>query len=386
MSTRPQDSHPGALAGVRVADFSRVLAGPYATMLMADMGADVIKIEPPHGDDTRQWSPPVDAHGRATYFTAVNRNKRSVVLDLRNDADLAKARQLAVTADVVVENFRPGVMARFGLDHAPLSHANPRLISCSITGFGSGPGATMPGYDLLVQAMGGLMSVTGQIDGPATKVGVAVVDVMTGMHALSGIQAALLERERSGRGQHVEVNLLSSLLSGLVNQASATLGTGSSPQRTGNAHPSIAPYEPFPTADGDLVLAVGNDRQFERLVTALGHPGLAEDERFDTNSNRVQHRDQLRSALEPLLATRPASHWSDILRQAGVPAGPVHTISEAVDLAEKLGLNPVVELRRDETISRQIANPVSLSRTPVQHQGPPPDLDEHHDAQWRLPS
>lgn len=386
MDADREEPGPGALTGVRVADFSRVLAGPYATMLMADLGADVIKIEPPGGDDTRRWTPPVDAHGAATYFASANRNKRSVVLDLTEAEDLARAHELAVTADIVVENFRPGVMSRFGLDHQTLSQVNPGLISCSITGFGSGAGAGMPGYDLLVQAMGGLMSITGPADGPTSKVGVAVVDVITGLHALAGIQAAMLERHRSGRGQLVEVNLLSSLLSGLVNQASATAETGTPPARTGNAHPSIAPYEPFPTSHGELVLAVGNDRQFERLVSAVSSPDLALDERFRTNHDRVRHREELRAALHPLLAVRPATEWSELLRRAGVPAGPVNTIDEAFDLAEDLGLDPIVELQGHGKVSRQIANPLSFSRSPVRYASPPPDLGEHQSANWRFNS
>ncbi|MFK5635862.1 MULTISPECIES: CaiB/BaiF CoA transferase family protein [unclassified Ornithinimicrobium] len=382
MTVGPDDPYPGALAGVRVADFSRVLAGPYATMLMADMGADVIKVEPPGGDDTRRWSPPVDPSGRPTYFAAANRNKRSIVLDLTDDGDLSRALDLATSADVVIENFRPGVMDRFGLDHQSLTATNPRVISCSITGFGSGPGATMPGYDVLVQAMGGLMSITGPVDGPSTKVGVAVVDVITGLHALTGIQAALLERSSSGIGQRVEVNLLSSLLSGLVNQASAAAATGVSPTRTGNAHPSIAPYETFATAEGDLVLAVGNDRQFHRLVEVLGQPSLGWDERFTSNSSRVQHRGALRQVLELLLADRSAVEWGDLLRAVGVPAGPVQSIGEALSMAEGLGLSPVVTLTAEGRESRQIANPVTFSRTPVRYERPPPDLGEHQPADW----
>jgi len=351
-------------------------------MLMADMGADVIKVEPPHGDDTRQWAPPVDASGRPTYFAAVNRNKRSVALDLRDPGDLARARELALGADVVIENFRPGVMARFGLDHQTLSRANQRLISCSITGFGRGQGATMPGYDLLVQAMGGLMSITGEIDGAATKVGVAVVDIITGLHALNGIQAALIERSSSGQGQWVEANLLSSLLSGLVNQVSATLGTGVSPVRAGNQHPSIAPYEPYPTAYGDLVIAVGNDRQFQRLGEVLGAPTLGDDERFRSNRDRVLNRVQLREELERLLGLRSATEWAELLQPAGVPAGAVNTIGEALDLAERLGLDPVVELRSGSRTSRQVANPVTFSRTPVSYRSAPPDLDEDAGAEW----
>lgn len=382
MTGGTHDPYSGALAGIRVADFSRVLAGPYATMLMADLGADVIKIEPRVGDDTRRWAPPVDDSGRATYFAAANRNKRSVVLDLTDQADLDRAQHLATTADVVIDNFRPGVMDRFGLDHESLAAVNPRVITCAITGFGTGPGATMPGYDLLVQAMGGLMSVTGPVDGPVSKVGVALVDVITGLHALAGTQAALLERVRSGRGQRVEVNLLSSLLSGLVNQSSGTAATGVSPKRTGNAHPSIAPYETFTTGAGEIVLAVGNDRQFERLTAVLAEPHLAADQRFRTNTDRVMHREELRRELERLLATRSAAAWSESLRAAGVPAGPVHTVGEALDLAEQLGLQPVVTVAGGGRHSRQVANPISLSRSPASYVSPPPDLGEHQDAQW----
>ncbi|WP_256840612.1 CaiB/BaiF CoA transferase family protein [Ornithinimicrobium faecis] len=383
MTEGTNDPYAGALSGIRVADFSRVLAGPYATMLMADLGADVIKVEPPQGDDTRRWAPPLDDTGRATYFASANRNKRSIVLDLTDPDDLARAQHLATTADVVIDNFRPGVMARFGLDHETLTAANPRVITCAITGFGTGEGAAMPGYDLLVQAMGGLMSVTGPVEGPASKVGAALVDVITGLHALTGTQAALLERERSGRGQRVEVNLLSSLLSGLVNQSSAAAATGVSPQRTGNAHPSIAPYEPLPTGDGEIVLAIGNDRQFQRLAAALGAPGLSEDDRFRTNSDRVAHRDVLREALGTLLAPRSATSWSETLRAAGVPAGPVQTVGEALDLAETLGLHPVVPVAGEGRVSQQVANPITLSRSPAHYVSPPPDLGEHQDALWR---
>lgn len=374
---------PGPLANIRVADFSRVLAGPYATMLMADLGADVIKVEPPSGDDTRQWAPPRDATGRATYFAAANRNKRSIALDLTDEADRCQALDLATSADVVVENFRPGVMARFGLDHASLSEVNPRVVMCSITGFGSGPGAGLPGYDLLVQAMGGLMSITGDPDGEPSKVGVALVDVVTGLHALSAVQAALLERTRSGQGQHVEVNLLSSLLSGLVNQASAAVGTGVSPGRSGNAHPSISPYEPFPTGDGQLVLAVGNDRQFQRLVRVLGEPELATDDRFATNVARVEHRAELRATLTGVLAARPAQDWAAELSAVGVPAGPINSIGQAIELAERLGLDPVVQTRSGDRVSAQVANPMRFSRTPAAYRSAPPDLDEHRGAWWR---
>jgi len=270
-----------ALEGLLVADFSRVLAGPLATMVLADLGADVIKVERPEGDDTRAWGPPWANDGSSTYFQSVNRNKRSVVLDLRDAADLALARELVTRADVMVENFRPGALARLGLEEESLRAANPRLVWCSLTGFGSGErGAAMPGYDLLIQAVGGLMSVTGQPDSPPTKVGVALVDVIAGLFATVGILSALAERNRSGLGQRVDVSLMGALLAGLVNQASGYLGAGHVPGRMGNRHPSIAPYESFAAADGEIVVAVGNDRQFAALCRELGAAPLASDERF----------------------------------------------------------------------------------------------------------
>jgi crotonobetainyl-CoA:carnitine CoA-transferase CaiB-like acyl-CoA transferase len=278
------------LAGIRVVDFSRVLAGPYASMILADLGADVIKIESPSGDDTRSWTPPVDDSGRGTYFSSVNRNKRSIICDLRDPEGAAVARQLALSADVLIENFRPGTMTQFGLGWDDLEAENPSLVYCSVTGFGSGYGAHLPGYDLLVQAVGGVMSVTGAADAEPTKVGVALVDVITGQNAVVGIQAALRVRDRTGVGQRVEVNLLSSLLSALVNQTSAALNTGVSPRRMGNAHPSIAPYETFTAQDGPFVIAVGNDGQFRRLVGLLGLAELAGDPRFARNENRVTNR------------------------------------------------------------------------------------------------
>lgn len=378
-----------ALAGLRVADFSRVLAGPYATMLLADLGADVIKIESPAGDDTRTWTPPVDSTGRGTYFASVNRNKRSMVCDLATDEGRARAHALASSADVIVENFKPGTMERFGLGFERLRGENPRLVYCSITGFGAGAGAALPGYDLLVQAVGGLMSITGPIDGEPTKVGVALVDVLTGLHAVVGIQAALESRHRTGVGQRVDVNLLSTLLASLVNQSAGTLATGTPPGRLGNAHPSIAPYESFRAADGALIIAVGNDRQFAALCTVLSDPigtgpgqALHDDKRFATNSDRVSHRAELAEAIELRLAAKPVAHWVAALTAAGVPAGPVNSIRDALDLAETLGLDPVVTLGEGEREQRAVANPIRLSRTPPTYRGAPPDLGEHDDATW----
>jgi len=357
------------LTGLLVADFSRVLAGPLATMFLADLGATVIKVERPDvGDDTRAWGPPY-VDGTSTYFTSVNRNKRSVTLDLDDPDDRELARTLAGRADVFVENFRPGRLAAFGLDHASLAGANPGLVYCSISGFGSGPGAERPGYDFLVQAMGGLMSITGAAGGEPTKVGVALVDVLTGLHATIGILAALRERDRSGAGQLVEVNLLSGLLGSLVNQGAAYVNGAGVPAAMGNRHPSIAPYETLATADAPLAVAVGNDRQFAAMAAALGRPELAADVRFATNPARVVHRDALVAELERTLATQPAAEWSARLAAHGVPAGPVNDLAAAFALAEQLQLDPVVQLGPFATL----ANPVRLGRTPVRyHRAPPP--------------
>ncbi len=384
-----------SLSGVRVADFSRVLAGPYATMMLADLGADVIKIESPEGDGTRQWSPPVNRAGQSTYFAAANRGKRSVVCDLRDPEGLARAREYAATADVVIENFKPGTMERFGLGYEEIAAVNPGVVYCSISGFGDGAGRELPGYDLLVQAVGGLMSVTGRPDadgGEPTKVGVALVDILTGLNAVIGIQAALLARGApehggSGRGQHVKVTLLGSLLSALSNQASAALATGVSPGRLGNAHPSITPYETFETADQPIALAVGTDAQFARVCRILGVASAAEDPRFADNPSRVAHRAELRGLLLDRLRERPAAEWIDAFTAEQVPAGRVNTIAQAFELADVLGLGLVVEtpaLDPDgrECVVRSVATPISLSGTPVRATMPPPGLGEHQAARW----
>jgi crotonobetainyl-CoA:carnitine CoA-transferase CaiB-like acyl-CoA transferase len=373
----------GMLDGLRVADFSRVLAGPYATMVLADFGADVIKIEPPGGDDTRRWRPPVDSAGQSTYFGSVNRNKRSISLDLANPADLAEARRLATSADVLVENFRPGVMQRFGLAYDDVRAVNPGVVYCSITGFGSGQGAALAGYDLLAQAVGGLMSITGSPGGEPTKVGVAVVDVLTGQNAVTGILLALRERDRSGDGQLVEVNLLQSLLASLTNQTAAALATGRPPAALGNDHPSIAPYSTYRARDRELVIAVGNDKQFRALAIAIDDPGLAEDARFADNPARVAHHDELRERIEARLAAAPADRWVGELNAAGIPAGLVHDIPEAIAFAADLGLTPVVAIgAADEPAHRTVANPVGLSASPPEYRRRPPRLGEHSGADW----
>jgi crotonobetainyl-CoA:carnitine CoA-transferase CaiB-like acyl-CoA transferase len=366
-----------ALGRLRILDFSRVLAGPLATMTLADLGAEVTKVERPRsGDDTRAWGPPHDSEGEATYFQAVNRNKRSVALDLRDPDDLAQARRLARESDVLVENFRPGLMAELGLDYESLAAENPRLVYCSVTGFGgSGAGAELPGYDLLVQALGGLMSITGEPDGEPLKVGVALVDVVAGLYAAIGILAALEHRHESGEGQLVEVDLLSALLAGLVNQSTAYTQAGVVPGRMGNRHPSIAPYELLRCGEGELVLAVGNDRQFTELCETIGKPDLATDDRFATNPARVENRDELRSKLEAALAAKPAAEWVDLLRARRVPAGPVNDIAAAFEFAAQIGLDPIVEIPRDNGAPVRLPrSPIKLSKTPATYRLPPPHL------------
>ncbi|MHB0927989.1 MAG: CaiB/BaiF CoA transferase family protein [Candidatus Nanopelagicales bacterium] len=362
----------GALDGIRVADLSRVLAGPYATMLLADLGAQVFKVErPPLGDDTRQWGPPFDADGVSTYYDSVNRNKHALAIDLASETGRRDARALIRSCDVVVENFVPGTMERFGLGYQQLAAEQPALIYASISGFGRTPeAAAMPGYDLLVQAVGGLMSITGPDAQAPTKVGVALVDVVTGLHCAFGILAALRHRDATGEGQRVDVSLLGSLLSGLVNQAGAYVGAGVVPRAMGNAHPSIAPYETFDTADRVLALAVGNDTQFRACALAVGRPALADDERFRTNPLRVANRAALHDMLQDALIAQSAEHWTQLFRAAGVPSGPVNGIDEAFALATRLGLSPIADAGGIPTV----AHPVRFSRTPAEYRLRPPAI------------
>ncbi len=370
------EDRAGPLAGLLVADFSRILAGPYCTMLLADLGADVVKVESPRGDDTRTWMPPVRA-GVSTYYLAVNRNKRSVALDLGEPGDRAAAQELAARADVLVENFKPGGLARFGLDYAAVSERNPAVVYASISGFGSGGGAALPGYDLVVQAISGLMSLTGEAGGEPYRAGVAVFDVMSGLQAAIGILAALHHRAASGRGQQVEVNLLSAALSGLVNQASAVVAGGVVPYRMGNAHPSLFPYEPLPAADGELIIIAGNDGQFRKLCDVLGVPELADDARFARNKDRTANRDQLRPLLTERLARRTAMEWFADLSAAGIACGPINTVDGGVAFAQQLGLAPVVTAGEGARAMPGIRNPIGLSATPARYRLPPPELDEH---------
>lgn len=363
------------LEGVLVADFSRVLAGPYATMFLADLGATVIKVERRGiGDDTRAWGPPWTEQS-SSYFESVNRTKKSIALDLRDPADLAVARSLAARADVVIENFRTGTMAKYGLDHESVSAINPRVVYCSITGLGSAAGAELPGYDFVVQALGGLMSITGEHDGDPMKVGVALVDVLTGKDATIGILAALRAREIDGVGQRVEVNLLSSLLGSLVNQASGYLTTGRSPGRMGNQHPSIAPYETLHCADGVLAIACGNDAQFARFATILGIPDTATDPRFVTNAERVANRAELVAVLEEQLRHAPAAEWEERLLKAGIAAARVGDLASAFERATALGLDPVFDVGPGH--APQVRHPVTYSRHAPRRDQPPPTLGEH---------
>lgn len=378
-STPASGTQPGPLHGLVIADFSRILAGPYATMLMADMGAEVIKVESPDGDDTRHWVPPV-RDGVGTYYLAINRNKRSIALDLKNPADLQVAHELSERADIFIQNFKPGGLARFGLDYDSVAARNPRSIYCSISGFGSKGGKDLPGYDLLVQAVSGLMSLTGDPDGTPYRAGISVFDVMTGLHSVIGILAALRHLQETGEGQHVETNLLSTAMSSLVNQTEAYVAGDVVPFRMGNAHLSLFPYEPLATGDGDLIVIAGNDGQYRKLVEVLGAPELADDERFATVGSRNDNREELRPLLLERLSTKSAEEWFDLITAAGVPCGPINDIRGGVELADRLGLEPVVEIDGIPTVR----NPIGFSRSPARYDLAPPaiDADGEHIRTW----
>jgi crotonobetainyl-CoA:carnitine CoA-transferase CaiB-like acyl-CoA transferase len=358
----------GALTGIKIADFSRVLAGPYATMLLADLGAEVTKVERPGvGDETRDWKPPVDSQGRSTYFLSVNRNKSGLALDLSNPADQVRARELILDSDVVIENFGAGGMARFGLDYKTLKEIKPKLIYCSITGFGSSEvAAQLPGYDMLVQAMSGLMHVTGDESGEPTKAGVAVIDVIAGLHACTGILAALRARDEQGIGQLVEINLFSSALSALTNQSGAFVAGGIDPKRLGNHHPSIVPYGIFTAKDRSIAIAIGNDRQFAKFAELVD----ITDPNYNENSQRVKHREALIKLINEKLQKKVASEWIDLFRSNQIPAGPINTIAEAFKFAESIGLQPIIDIAG----SKSVANPIKLSQTPVEYRKAPPNL------------
>jgi crotonobetainyl-CoA:carnitine CoA-transferase CaiB-like acyl-CoA transferase len=378
MTSDPSPDRRGPLDGLVVADMSRVLAGPYCSMLLGDMGATVIKVEGPGGDDTRTWMPPVK-DGVSTYYLSIGRNKRSVVLDFRDPDDRALAAGLLQRADVAIENFKPGALGKFGLEYETVAESNPGLVYLSISGFGTAEGAWLPGYDLIVQAVSGLMSLTGDPDGPAFRAGISVFDVMAGLHGLIGVLAALYQRTETGRGQHVEVNLLSSAMSGLVNQTAAYTAGGVVPQRMGNAHPSLFPYEVMPTADRDMIITAGNDRQFRSLCEVLGLTDVPDDPRFGSNADRTRNRDELRPLLLAELARWKADDLFLALNKAGVPCGPINTIGEGVELAESLGLAPRVDLGDGDRAVTLVRNPITFGDAALRYDLPPPGLGEHSD-------
>jgi len=390
-----------ALDGIKVLDLSRVLAGPWCTQILADLGADVVKIERPGvGDDTRTWGPPFvkDANGndsdQASYFTACNRNKRSVTIDMATPDGQALLRQMAAQADVVVENFKTGGLKQYGLDQETLRRANPRLIYCSVTGFGNdGPYAERAGYDLMIQAMTGMMSITGRPDGEPgggpLRVGVALTDIFTGVYASTAILAALQVRHRTGEGQHIDMALLDVGMAILANQASAFLNTGKAPARQGNTHPSLAPYQDFPTLDGAMLLAIGNNGQFARFCEAAGQPGWASDARFASNTLRVKHRGVLIPMMEELTRTRTTADWVALLEDKAVPCGPINDIAQAFDDAQVKARGLAVTLPRDAgdgiTAITGVASPLRLSATPPVLRHAPPALGQHTDevlAEW----
>jgi crotonobetainyl-CoA:carnitine CoA-transferase CaiB-like acyl-CoA transferase len=398
----------GALSHLKVLDLSRVLAGPWCTQMLADLGADVVKVERPiAGDDTRHWGPPFmpDADGQptphATYFTACNRNKRSVTIDMSTPEGQGLVRQMALQSDILVENFKVGGLAHYGLDYASLKALNPRLIYCSITGFGqTGPYAERAGYDLMIQAMSGMMSITGRADGEPgggpQRAGVAITDVFTGIYATSAILAAVEMRHRTGEGQHIDMALLDVGMAILANQAAGFINTGAEPQRMGNAHPSLVPYQDFPTLDGAMLLAIGNDGQFARFCAAAGRPEWAQDARFTTNTLRVEHRATLVPLMSETTRTRTTADWIALLEDKAVPCGPINTLASAFadpqvqarGLVQKQPVAPEYSAgTAPETIAneaahgpaeiRTVASPLRLSAAPVQLRYAPPALGEH---------
>jgi formyl-CoA transferase len=368
------------LHGIRVLDLSRVLAGPYCTMVLGDLGADVIKVEPPGGDETRAWGPPFAA-GESAYYLCVNRNKRGMVVDLKAGEGKATLQALARKCDVLVENFRPGTLARYGLDYESLRPDCPRLVYCSISGFGqTGPLRDRPGYDFMIQAMGGLMSITGDPHGEPVKVGVAAADLFAGQYAVIAILAALGARQQTGEGQYIDIALFDSQLAWLANVASNYLISGSPPKRYGNAHANIVPYQSFAAADGWFVLAVGNDQQFVRLCALLGRPEWGGDDRFATNTARVTHREELIALLKAIFVLRRADEWLSALESAGIPCGAINTLKEVFAEPQVTAREMLVKMEH-ATIGELplVGSPLKFSQTPVTYRLPPPRLGEHTD-------
>ena len=379
---------PGALTGLRILDLSRVLAGPTATQLLGDLGADVIKIENPKtkGDDTRAWGPPyvTGANGAATdlsaYFNSANRNKRSVAVDLATPEGQSIIRRIAAQCDVVIENFKPGALTKYGLDHESLLASHPALVYCSISGFGhTGPNRSKPGYDLLAQGYGGIMSLTGEAEGEPMKVGVAIADVMCGMYATVAILAALRHRDATGEGQHIDLGLVDTQMAWLINQGTNYLTSGKVPVRRGNGHPNIAPYQVYAAADGHVIIAVGNDGQFRRFCDALTLGALPDDDRFATNPARVANRDALNAVLGPVLASRNAADIITLMEAAGVPAGPVHTLDQVFASDQAIARDMAIEMTHPASGGTvpMLGNPIKMSRTPVSYRHAPPSFGEH---------
>lgn len=371
----------GALANIKILDLSRVLAGPYCTMIMGDLGAEVIKVEAPGGsDETRKWGPPFKSEVSAYYLSA-NRNKKAITLDLKSEDGVETIKKLVQESDVIINNFKTGTMDRFGLGYDVLVQLNPRIVYCSITGFGeTGPDRHVPGYDFIIQAMSGLMSITGTKESGPQKTGVAIVDVLTGLYACIGIQAALLERVQSGKGQKLDISLYDSAVSALVNIGSNYLMAEQVPKALGNTHANIVPYQAFQTLDGEMVVAVGNDHQFKAFCDVLGKPEYAQNVLFQTNPNRVENRDQLVPLLQAILLTKETAYWQEQCRNNNIPSGPIQNIEEVVNDKQLQARNMFIT-QDHPTAGRikLIGSPLKLSRTPVQMKYHPPDPGEHNE-------
>lgn len=371
----------GALEHIRILDLSRVLAGPYCTMILGDLGAEVIKVEAPGGsDDTRKWGPPFQ-HGLSAYYLAANRNKKSITVNLKSAEGVATIKELVKDCDVIVNNFKTGTMEKFGLDYETLATLNPTLVYCSITGFGeTGPKKDMPGYDFIIQAMSGLMSITGDKNSGPQKYGVAITDVITGLYATVGIQGALLERTLSGKGQKLDISLYDSAVSTLVNIGSNYLMSGEIPKRLGNHHANIVPYQTFQTKDGEMVIAVGNDHQFKTLCKLLGLPELSDDERYKTNPDRVRHRDTLVPLLEKAFLMKETDYWQRQCHEHHIPCGPIQTLDDVANDPQLKARQMFIETNHPTAGKiNMIGSPLKLSRTPVTVKRHPPNVGEHND-------
>jgi crotonobetainyl-CoA:carnitine CoA-transferase CaiB-like acyl-CoA transferase len=372
---------PGALDGIRILDMTRVLAGPYATMILGDLGADVIKVEAPGGsDDTRFWGPPFQ-NGMSAYYTAINRNKRSITVNLKTEEGRKIIRRLTKTADVVIHNFKTGTMEKFGLGYDDLSLLNPRLIYCSITGFGeTGPCSHLPGYDYIIQAMSGWMSINGTPSSGPLKVGVAITDVFTGLYAAIAIQTALLAREKTGRGQKIDLSLFDSAVSTLVNVAANYLMSGDIPTPFGNEHPNIVPYSTYEASDGPIVIAIGNDRQFQAFCKLLSDPTIGTDPRFQTNPSRVAHREELNRRINEEVKKRTRAEWQRLLAEKGIPCGPVQNLKQLFQHPQTLARDMVITMHHDKIGPlKLVGSPIKLSDTKVSYRLPPPLAGEHND-------